>query len=600
MVQRRGSGSGAGSSKSRERGDRERDRLRSRERNEARIALADEARRVAGEVESEEKRKEGEGRKAAMLRVLSPPTVIGSAGEGSDWESATDSPRPVTKALPGTSLRVESGLGKAMGGELDANQLKVAPQDVEREVSPSRPTGRATFQLVDDDELSSTPPDTPTHLAPSQGDRIARRPPPHAQLPLRQATPPPTPPQQHVTPPPPVAAPSAPQQSTIAFPTSSGPPSPQAPAKYRPRQARKSSNASLASIASTRSLAASFHGLMGPPSPAFRRTASSLAPTVDRGTVATGHVFESTGMGHRRNGSMSSLRSLRSVVEAAEAGPSGMGERRTSTMGANEGRQAVRRLKLANLSAGSDAGGAGTVGGGAAAALASLGGTRPAPAKRSASGYFATLRGLANIPGLTPPSPAPSPPPTRLSMPPPTSTNPTATLKPRVSPRMSQPVISKFIEPTPNSAYSSSPSHLSSVSPVRTRGPLFARQSQQGSSSTASLGAMSRTQQKALLARDAPYWSNGSSTGGSGIADPIASGSAGYYSQFPTLPLSISTKPRSGEEKARADGMQKWAMGLVREAERIERQYRSVGKWRDPLGESLERVLPKMSVKKVR
>jgi hypothetical protein len=46
--------------------------------------------------------------------------------------------------------------------------------------------------------------------------------------------------------------------------------------------------------------------------------------------------------------------------------------------------------------------------------------------------------------------------------------------------------------------------------------------------------------------------------------------------------------------------MQKWAMGLVREAERIERQYRSVGKWRDPLGESLERVLPKMSVKKVR
>lgn len=32
-------------------------------------------------------------------------------------------------------------------------------------------------------------------------------------------------------------------------------------------------------------------------------------------------------------------------------------------------------------------------------------------------------------------------------------------------------------------------------------------------------------------------------------------------------------------------------MGLVREAERIERQYRSVEKWRDPLGEGLERVL---------
>ena len=42
--------------------------------------------------------------------------------------------------------------------------------------------------------------------------------------------------------------------------------------------------------------------------------------------------------------------------------------------------------------------------------------------------------------------------------------------------------------------------------------------------------------------------------------------------------------------------MQKWAMELVMEAERIERQYRAVGKWRDPLGESLERVLPRESV----
>ena len=31
--------------------------------------------------------------------------------------------------------------------------------------------------------------------------------------------------------------------------------------------------------------------------------------------------------------------------------------------------------------------------------------------------------------------------------------------------------------------------------------------------------------------------------------------------------------------------------GFVKEAERIERQYRAVEKWRDPLGESLERVL---------
>jgi uncharacterized protein YjcR len=39
--------------------------------------------------------------------------------------------------------------------------------------------------------------------------------------------------------------------------------------------------------------------------------------------------------------------------------------------------------------------------------------------------------------------------------------------------------------------------------------------------------------------------------------------------------------------------MQRWAFGLIKEAERIERQWRCIEKWRDPVGESLERVLHK-------
>lgn len=152
---------------------------------------------------------------------------------------------------------------------------------------------------------------------------------------------------------------------------------------------------------------------------------------------------------------------------------------------------------------------------------------------------------------------------------------------------------------------------------------------------------MSRTQQKALLARDAPYWSgnntpnssapNGAqpTPGGSGYYNPNQPSTA-LHAPLPLPPppatqlLSLTTNasqpqqyhqqpsqsakmartasggtnsypasaasPAPGDQ-ARQQGMQKWAYGLVREAERIERQYRAVEKWRDPLGESLERVM---------
>ena len=142
---------------------------------------------------------------------------------------------------------------------------------------------------------------------------------------------------------------------------------------------------------------------------------------------------------------------------------------------------------------------------------------------------------------------------------------------------------------------------------------------------------MSRTQQKALLARDAPFWSGSNSPApGAPNGGPGGPSNPGFYTpgqpsaaSHAPLPLppppvtqhlsltstSAQQQPQSGKmtrtasggtnihpaapgqgDQARQQGMQKWAYGLVREAERIERQYRAVEKWRDPLGEALERV----------
>lgn len=506
-----------------------------------------------------------------------------------------------------------------------------------------------------------------------------------------------TPPEQRRSSAPPAAAPTQQQQSTVPFPSTSNltssptrasttalvaSPSPSRPPPHsRPPAARKSSNASLMSNASARSMALSFAGRMGPPAPhMFRRTASSAAPpTVDRSSVARaelshvegdaaerdirehglGGAEAKSGRGHRRTESLGSVRSLRTVAEGAGGhGPAGAGHTspsrhpaRAATVGVSEGRDGVRR---ARQSTGSESSGALT-------ALGNIQGgvERGGPPRRSASGYFSALRGLTTgLTGLTPPL-SPSASTGALAgaggasgrHPIPGASahgfggGPSNRGKQRASPSPAQfapaPVISKFIEPQDLIAPpSSAQDQQVAASPSSSR---FGPQARNGSSaSLAGTGAMSRTQQKAFLARDAPYWSGsntpnapgGSSSAGAGAA---ASGSGFYAPGQPTgagapLPLppppaqqllqlqapssgkmtrtasggtntypttttsssssSSTPSPASGApDQARQQGMQKWAYGLVREAERIERQYRAVGKWRDPLGESLERVL---------
>ena len=222
---------------------------------------------------------------------------------------------------------------------------------------------------------------------------------------------------------------------------------------------------------------------------------------------------------------MTSVRSLRSVAESAPP-------RRSATMGVDNGRDIAARLRAAKLASSESST--------ALSALANLGvaSRGSSPATKRTSGYFSSLRNLASLPSFSPP----------LS---PSATRPAPTAAQKGKARASPParpqsyLISRFVEPPPPA----DASHTLSVSPPA---HLAGR-----TLSSANL-ALSRTQQKALLARDAPYY------------------------EFSPTKMS-----RQGSEQQ--PRMQ--STGFVKEAERIERQYRAVEKWRDPLGESLERVL---------
>lgn len=594
-------------SRSRERGSRSRERRsKSRERGSRESAREEEVKisPMGSPVEEREDDEEPRGRGRNGLKPLdSNITIVGSVNSsnqtsGSDWESATDSPQLGDKALPKVGHQYNgeglSGLAQVMGAgdRVEA----IAAEDMKQEsrpTTPTRTTGRAKFQLgsigADYEDLSPRSEELharPSPLAaqqtsaPPQQPRQERYPSLGLAQPSTSPTAPPTsglP--SNATPPRRTNGSQAPAgQSTVPFPTTSFPrASPVRPDAYRPRTHRQASNASFVSMASTRS----FHGLMGASSPNFRRTASTAAPQIDRGTVALAELTKD-GEGparptHKRKDSMGSIRSLRNVAESTTG--------RASTMGVSEARDLARRLRLSSGSA-SEGGAMGLLGNVAGSQRSSTGpaGTRPGAVKRSASGYFASLRGFAtaNLPGLTPPLSPSAAASSRYPIPGATfSSTSVSKGKSRASPTQFQPLISKFVEP---SSYPDSPQL--SASPAATRGPLFSRQHH--SASTASLGAMSRTQQKAILARDAPYWDNGS-----GPSEVSAGMGSGFYS------------PASSQGNGKPIGsMQLWAAGLVREAERIDRQYRAVEKWRDPLGESLERVLPprkvEMGVKKGR
>ncbi|GAA5883937.1 hypothetical protein JCM16303_004710 [Sporobolomyces ruberrimus] len=443
----------------------------------------------------------------------------------------------------------------------------------------------------------------------------------------------------------------------------------QLPRPSRTHPTRKSSNASIMSLASTRSAAPSLISRMAPP-PHFRRSASGIAPTVSREAIVRGEMAtpspepisedgqptkdssksrrngtrSATFSTHERTSSQTSNRSLRAppVTES----PS----RRSNTYAGAE----LQRSRTSDSSGG---------GGGALAALGQIhqaatartpsitspggvseGSRTPGAlthAKRSASGYFSSaLRGLTSLPSaLTPPlSPSagsssytgvgsssggkhPIPGSSGISQ----QGGGAGTSgsygrsggRLRSSPSPQQPpLIVKFVEqpslppPPPSNAPNQDPS-TTSTSPRQSR-PTSLSQAHRNASS-ASL-AMSRTQQKALLARDAPYSSNSTapssssqglppSNGGGGLApppSPIPTSQSHPY--LPSHPPSSSSSPSPAPSSSsgagagvngQGNGMQRWAFGLIKEAERIERQWRCIEKWRDPVGESLERVLHK-------
>lgn len=386
------------------------------------------------------------------------------------------------------------------------------------------------------------------------------------------------------------------------------------PGLPRQKPARKASDASIMSTMSRRSY-------FDRPAPQFRRTASGVAPpSIDRDVTARGDFSgpasdESRRGGDRRSGhgrgdSINSMRSLRQNSDGAALAPP------QSRHGNSLAPAEPRRSRSSESSSSGALAALGNI-----AASAGRSATSPAPepglsaAKRSASGYFNALRGFTTLPSTssTPPLSPAATQTQRYPIPGPSSssyTRSSAATRPRPSPSPRQPpLVVKFVEPPQPKLPPPTPSERSTQdqrasSPAALRGNLSA---QHRNSSSASLGPMSRTQQKALLARDAPQYAGGEG-GGALVPPSIPGGLTPAQQQFLALQqqraaaaAAASAGPSSAAGSSPASpapgaqgvnqGMQKWAFGLVREAERIERQYRAVEKWRDPLGESLERVL---------
>ncbi|GAA5852218.1 hypothetical protein JCM3766R1_003296 [Sporobolomyces carnicolor] len=418
---------------------------------------------------------------------------------------------------------------------------------------------------------------------------------------------------------------------------------------------------SASGIAPTVSREAVVRGEMATPSPEPVSEDGGRAgnePAKSRRNGARSATFS-----HERTSSQTSNRSLRPPSAGATDSPT----KRSHTYAAGE----IQRSRTTEPSISSSAGG-----GGALAALgqihqaatartpsmtspggASEGSRTPGAltnAKRSASGYFSSaLRGLTSLPSALTPPLSPSAGASSYigggtmsgsggKHPIPGSGggqqggagansgsySRSGGARNRASPSPQQPpLIVKFLElpsvpppSTPSNPAGSNqdPSSNPSTSPRQTRPPSSLSQAHRNASS-ASL-AMSRTQQKALLARDAPFPlsaastvaptsshhsghpSNSSNGVGPGLAPPPSPipASQSSHPYLPSNPPSSSSSPApssaaAATSAASANGMQRWAFGLIKEAERIERQWRCIEKWRDPVGESLERVLHKSS-----
>lgn len=563
----------------------------------------------------------------ATIRAVAPPTPEdghATLDPDDEQEAAGVAAPPPTSApqhLSPPEIPPDESIDRSKSG---ASLLAAAqPELAFPNKPPSNPPSQVPTRAHSPHPEPATPPAGPTEpLAPNptsiQRDREEREggaPPPSTSAAQKSST-------KHEQPQPPSPPRQQQQQEKPSSPAYKALPPP-------PRQhpVRKASDASIISTMSRRSY-------FDRPAPQFRRSASGVAPpSVDRDVTARGDFSgavnedQRTSEGprrgsHGRGDSMNSMRSLRQATEPVVA-PQARGASSLAPGSAQRTRSSE------------SAGGAMAALGSIAAAAAS----RPSPglaepalsqAKRSASGYFNALRGFTSIPApsSTPPLSPSASQSQRYPIPGPSSSSYTrsSSTRPRPSPSPRQPpLVVKFVEPPQVSggAVSATPSERPapvqrSTSPAAVRGNLSA---QHRNASSASLGPMSRTQQKALLARDAPQYAGGEGAGGALVppsgpggltpaqqqflalqqqraaaaaaaatASAASNNGAGAASAPGSGPPSSSASPAPGAQ-ALNQGMQKWAFGLVREAERIERQYRAVEKWRDPLGESLERVL---------
>lgn len=596
---------GRGREKSRA-GSNSRSKSRSRTRSRSRSRSRDQVRKGSG----------SRSRSARRVKVVIKEDLL---DEGNSWISNVDSPAVALRPLP---------LPSPPPPLLPPVQQKPLAVEVVSQKAPPR----ATFEF---NNAINTPPSPQFMLPPPpppQPPAIRPSSPPLHSIPTLPAAPAPA--TRQVLP----AIKTSSLQSTIPFPTSTT----VLPSALRRPSAtkRKNSTSSLLTLASIRSI--SNLGGGAPLPPGFRRTSSTLVqPVVDRNTVGVGLLSSPTT--HRtiyyphtnasesanaegedssattrkfgQNGRSESVTSLRSISEAIRPGLGG----RASTMGMGEAREMSRRLREANETLSSN---------NRSSSMADLRSfvttSTPGAGRKGTSGYLSSLRELAIgasaiLTGAASHTPTPTTPVSPLirsrlisstSMSSTSSSQPGSSL-PHYIPQ--QPLISKFIEPLDATAgpYLATPPTVLHALPSMDNNNYVAG---------GNAGVMSRTQQKGLLARDHPSSMLSSSSsalalnlnGGGGIQDdsgrnkflllhqytppaatPISSSTptpSSATSSAAATTASIGSKKLTGTGESKS-GMQKWATGLIREAERIERGSKAGERWRDLVGESLERVL---------
>lgn len=400
-------------------------------------------------------------------------------------------------------------------------------------------------------------------------------------------------------------------------------------------------------------------GQNGPPSP--RITATGERPSV--------------GQRQSSHGRTSSIASLRNIAGGGHSQSSALPPTSSgaATMSRAEGREALRELGRMHAST-TTAQGSKPHAGASSSALAALGSlasrgqsastsqaeqgpSTPSTSqqRRSASSYLASLRGLTPLGGgggdsanARPSTSAPSsagshlqgryrPAAAHAATTGGSSGVSLAAQAQQQRARSRAPLISKFVDPPPTAAANASSSlpGSSRMGPARAvsdRTPVPSALSslgRPGMPTQPQRSMMSRTQQKAYLARDAQYWSEAdhphpadgtAATAGvrspaAGMDLPSASGHPQQPGQrAPALPspsavsdgegtaVQSPPSPQGHPRKQASTGssnssggadnatMQRWVHGLVREAERIEREYAAVGRCRDPLVESIARV----------